>query len=85
VKHLKEWTFSGYNEIQNHRKRYGLIDYQKLLSLVQMRDLEELQESFPHLVEDAIGSQNFSRDNRWTESIAARPLKCSILFIWGRE
>ena len=59
VKHPKEWIFCGYNEIQSPRERYGLIDYQRLLALLQMRGLEELQESSRHWVEDAIVSRNY--------------------------
>ena len=40
VKRPEEWTFCGYSEIQNPRKRYGLIDYQRLLVLLQMRDFD---------------------------------------------
>jgi hypothetical protein len=29
-----EWIFCGYNEIQNPRKRYALIDYKKLTELL---------------------------------------------------
>ena len=28
VNHPSEWTFTGYNEIQAPRERYGLIDYE---------------------------------------------------------
>ena len=70
VKHPKEWTFCGYHEIQNPRKRYGRIDYQRLLALFQMRNLKELQESIQYWVQDAIESRNYGRDRKWTESIA---------------
>jgi len=38
VKHPAEWPFCGYNEIQNPRQRYSLIDYHKLIPLLQMKD-----------------------------------------------
>jgi len=45
VDHPEEWPFCGYNEIQNPRQRYSLIDYPRVISLLQMKDLDELQES----------------------------------------
>ena len=39
VNHPEEWPFCGYNEIQSPRQRYSLIDYQRLVSLLQMKDL----------------------------------------------
>jgi hypothetical protein len=34
VNHPSEWSFSGYNEIQEPRSRYALIDYEKLQNLL---------------------------------------------------
>ncbi len=70
VKHPKDWTFCGYNEIQNPRTRYGLIDFRRLLSLLQMRDVKELQESTRQWAEAALASRNYDRDGKWTKSIA---------------
>jgi hypothetical protein len=33
VTHPSEWPFSGYNEIQNPRERYALIDHENLMEL----------------------------------------------------
>ena len=33
VSHPKEWPFCGYHEIQNPLQRYGIIDYQRLVSI----------------------------------------------------
>jgi putative transposase len=70
VKDPEEWSFCGYNEIQHPPKRYGLVDTLKVIALLQMRDLEELQESRKHWVEEALESENHSRESKWTESIA---------------
>ena len=70
VKNPEDWPFCGYNEIQNPPKRYGLIDTAKVIALLQMRDLEELQESRKHWIEEALESKNHSRESKWTESIA---------------
>jgi hypothetical protein len=70
VKHPAEWPFGGYNEIQNPHQRYSLIDYHKLIPLLQMKDIGELQESCRKRVEKDLGTRSQSRDSRWTESIA---------------
>lgn len=70
VDHPKEWPFCGYNEIQNPRKRYALIDYQRLISFLQMRDLESLQESCRNRIEEALVSREHVRERKWSESIA---------------
>ena len=47
-----------------------LIDYQRLIPLLQMRDIEELQESCRRRVERHLASNNQARESKWTESIA---------------
>ena len=70
VNHPAEWPFCGYHEIQNPRQRYSLIDYNRLIPLLQMKDIGELQESCRKRVEQNMATENQSRDNKWTESIA---------------
>ena len=70
VDHPKEWPFCGYNEIQNPRKRYALIDYQRLVPFLQMRGLESLQESCRNRIEEALVSREHVRERKWSESIA---------------
>jgi len=70
VKHPAEWPFCGYTEIQNPRQRYSLIDYHRLIQLLQMKDLGELQESCRKSVEEDLAARDQSRDSKWTESIA---------------
>ena len=70
VSHPEEWPFCGYNEIQNPRQRYCIIDYQRLIPLLQMKDLGELQESCRDRVEQRLSSSDQSREIKWTESIA---------------
>ena len=70
VKHPAEWPFCGYNEIQTPRQRYSLIDYHRLIPLLQMKDIGELQKSCRKRVEEDLATRNQSRDSKWTESIA---------------
>jgi len=70
VSHPKEWPFCGYHEIQNPRQRYGIIDYQRLVTLLQVRDLQGVQETCGHAIEEALGSKNQVRESKWSEAIA---------------
>ena len=54
VQHPSEWPFSGYNEIQNSRKRYALIDRRSLMDLLGIKDNDEIKESHRKWVEDAL-------------------------------
>lgn len=43
VRHPAEWPFCGYNEIQTPRQRYSLIDYHRLIPLLQMKDIHDFR------------------------------------------
>lgn len=70
VTHPEEWPFCGYYEIQNPRQRYSLIDYRRLISLLQMKDKDDLQQSCKNRIDDALESEKLSRESEWTESVA---------------
>ena len=70
VKSPEEWPFCGHNEIQDPRERYRIIDYQKLMELLQVNDFRDVQDLSRAWVADALASQNHFRESRWTESTA---------------
>jgi len=70
VSHPEQWPFCGYHEIQIPRQRYGTIDYQRLITLLQVRDLQGVQETYRHYIEEALGSKNQVRESKWSEAIA---------------
>jgi len=70
VTHPSQWPFSGYNEIENVRERYGLIDHKSLMDLLGIGRMEELKEGYRGWVEDSLAVQDRRREPRWTESIA---------------
>ena len=70
VSHPKEWLFCGYNEIQNPKQRYAIIDYQKLKSLLEKKDIEDLQRSCREMVESKLSQGIPLRDKKWSKSIA---------------
>ena len=70
VNHPSEWSFCGYNEIQNPRQRYSIIDHEDLMELLDIRSMDELKRTHRDFVEEALKNQGRERDRRWTESIA---------------
>jgi len=70
VTYPSEWPFSGYNEIQNPRERYSLIDHESLMKLVGVGTMEALKESYRGWVGESLAVQGRKREPIWTESIA---------------
>lgn len=72
VKHPKDWPFCGYNEIQEPRKRYRIIDYKRLAMLLDVQDIVQAQRVCRERVADALcsGSGFLDRKAQWTESLA---------------
>jgi putative transposase len=70
VAHPSEWAYSGYNEIQNPRERYSLIDHGSLADLLGIKSMEELKRSYRGWVEGSLSRRGCQRESRWTQSIA---------------
>ncbi len=70
VRHPCEWKFGGYNEIQNPKQRYSLIDRQKLTALLGIKDSNQLADYHRNWVEEILKIGSNQRDAKWTESIA---------------
>lgn len=70
VNHPSEWVFSGYNEIQNPRQRYRIIDYESMKNLFGFLDLNHMKESHQKWINEALKNDRLKRENHWTQSIA---------------
>lgn len=70
VQHSSEWKYGGYNEIQNPKQRYSLINQQKLSDLLGLKDKSQLPEYHQQWVEEILKNGGDKRDSKWTESIA---------------
>ena len=70
VTHPSDWGFSGYNEIQNPRKRYALINYQRLMQLLNIQTVEELKKSHSGWIEEALRNNSSIRESKWVKSVA---------------
>ena len=70
VSHPSEWSYCGYWEIQEPRRKNVLIDYEKLRGLFGARSHEQLRESHRGWVEEYLGDGARIREDQWTGSIA---------------
>ena len=77
VDHPSEWKESGYNEIQNPRQRYAIIDHDRLMQLFEQRTVEDLKASHQQWVEMGLKAKVKKRERKWAASIA---LVATILF-----
>jgi putative transposase len=70
VKHPCDWTHSGYREIQNPSKRYGIIDLRELSSLCGFGEVAEFQQAHRRWGNDSLTCESTAREDRWSEAIA---------------
>jgi len=70
VRHPSEWVYGGYNEIQNPKQRYSLINRQKLTALLGIKVNDQLSEYHRNWVEEVLKNGSNQRDAKWTKSIA---------------
>ncbi|AGF79257.1 transposase [Desulfocapsa sulfexigens DSM 10523] len=70
VGHPSEWNWSGYNEIQNQKQRYAIINYRLLTELLGLNSVVELKEMHANWVEDTLKADKQLRESKWTQSVA---------------
>jgi putative transposase len=70
VEHPSQWEFCGYNEIQNPKKRKGIIDFDRLIDLLGCRNYDDLKQTHYKWVESEVTTDGSAKENKWTQSIA---------------
>ncbi|BCR05061.1 hypothetical protein DESUT3_21300 [Desulfuromonas versatilis] len=70
VQHPGHWEHGGYQEIQNPRDRYGIIDHQGLMQLCGFSSPGQFRESYRRWVDALQGAGGCYREGCWTESVA---------------
>jgi len=70
VSHPSEWEFCGYNEIQNPRKRKGIIDFERLMALVGLASYSDLKEAHLNWVDQKLHKRVHEKERQWTKGIA---------------
>ncbi len=70
VSHPSDWMYSGYNEIQNPRQRYALINYKRLMQLLNIQTIGELKKAHGGWIQEALKKERSVRESKWAQSVA---------------
>ena len=70
VRHPDEWPWTGWQEIMRLRKRYCLIDQNKLIAWTGHSDLEQFRKHYTQDITNRIQQRILQRESQWTEAVA---------------
>jgi putative transposase len=70
VRHPNEWAWCGYHEIVGNRKRFCILDIDRLVDLLGLADRESLAEIHKQRILNSIRDNQLLREEQWTDSIA---------------
>jgi putative transposase len=70
VTHPQQWHHGGYREVQRPRRRYVLIDYDRLGHLSGFDDFPQFQKAHREWVKNALMEKGKHREALWSESVA---------------
>ena len=70
VAHPSEWNTSGFNEIQQPRRKNKIIDYEELMDLLGFERFERMRVAHKGWITKAVEESLGPRQPQWTESIA---------------
>ncbi len=70
VSHPSKWSFSGYNEIQELRRKNVLINYERLQAFFGAGSYNQLRTTHKGWVEEQLQGAGNKRQDQWTGSIA---------------
>lgn len=66
VSHPEQWSCAGYNEIHSPRKRYVVIDHERLVALADAGSLAKFQRNHRHWINEKLRIGQLQRDDQWT-------------------
>jgi hypothetical protein len=70
VSHPSKWIWSGYNEIQNPKQRYAIINYKRLSEHLGIGSVAMLKATHAKLIDEALVTDKHERDHKWSKAIA---------------
>ena len=60
----------NYNEIQNPKKRKGIIDFDRLMDLLGLENYDDLKDAHSKWVDSTIQTNHSDKEKKWTQSLA---------------
>jgi putative transposase len=70
VEHPEQWQWCGYDELTGQRKRYRIIDVDRLLQSLDLPDVASLDRLHREGIEVQLERRELSRQAYWTEAVA---------------
>jgi putative transposase len=70
VSHPREWDWVGYHEIMGLRRRYRLVDVERLCWRLGTADLGQVRRQLESAMAETMAREEFKREPIWTESLA---------------
>jgi REP-associated tyrosine transposase len=70
VAHPRDWPWIGYHEIVGSRRRYRLVDLERLCWRLRATSLVEVQKNLEASLVEAIARETMKREPCWTETLA---------------
>jgi len=70
VSHPEEWRWCSHDELIGKRRRYTILNVERLLQSLDVGSEKELKRCYTESLEERLGAQQLSRERHWTESLA---------------
>jgi putative transposase len=70
VVHPREWRWCGYDELAGERRKFLVLDREKLLELTGTPSATELARNHQAMIAEALEAHRLGREAQWTDSIA---------------
>jgi len=70
VGHPREWRWCGYDELAGERRKFLVLDREKLLELTGTPSAAELARDHQAMIAEALDAHRLGREAQWTDSIA---------------
>jgi putative transposase len=70
VGHPQEWPWCGYQELMGLRRRYRVLDSERLLLLLGKVDMQDFQRNYLAMIKERIAQDRIQREPQWTECVA---------------
>ena len=70
VRHPGDWRWCSYDELTMKRKRYRIVDQERLLALSGYANMSKFAEEHQARIEDRLTKGRLAREAAWTEAVA---------------
>jgi putative transposase len=70
VSHPRQWEWLGYHEIMGTRRRYRVLDLERLCWRLGTGSIEEVRANLEAMLQEAIACHQLKREACWTDGLA---------------